>query len=196
MGKDAVLHDADRENGLPFRFYREGVRRLTLVNGMPREELERFVAIIATRSADEDLITLLWRAALPNVRYVTVDIGSAAYQSGTAQEQDEAESQSGLRTELDSLLAAIYSSTSDQKVDIRGLSISADDLLALKVLGTPGEDELSTVAPAMDRAIFGMNAALLEKLRAEASETDSQLTDRALDVLLDVLFSMQTAADT
>ena len=60
-----VYHDADRENGMPFRLYRDGVRAMSLKPGLTREELEAILDVLGKRAStgrdaeEEDLVTML-----------------------------------------------------------------------------------------------------------------------------------------
>ena len=70
---EAVWEDADREQGFPFRLYRDGVRELTLTREIEEQNLLALVAILGTRSlgqlAEEDLGTRLWRMRSEHIRY-------------------------------------------------------------------------------------------------------------------------------
>jgi len=76
---EVVYYDADREAGLPFRLYRDGVRMLSLDTGLTREEMEDFLELLARRPStgrdaeEEDLVTMLWRRSFDNIRYQAVE---------------------------------------------------------------------------------------------------------------------------
>jgi len=76
---EEVYHDADRENGMPFRLFRDGVRAMTLKPGLTRPELEAILDILAKRAStgreaeEEDLVTLLWKKSFENVTYAAVE---------------------------------------------------------------------------------------------------------------------------
>ncbi|MEW5849977.1 MAG: hypothetical protein AB2A00_14370 [Myxococcota bacterium] len=208
LGGEVVLQDGDRESGIPFRLYREGIRRLTLEAGMTPPEMHELVAILGapsrTSSFEEDLVTMLWKANLQHVKYVTVDISSAAYTTpgAAAQETQEQESDqdAAVRRELDALLGAIYQggrTPAGGEDAVRGLSISVDDLLALKALGNERQGELETLQHATSRDIVTVDEPRLEAIRKELSdESDAALTDRALDVMLNVLFRVKSGAES
>ena len=67
------------EDGKPprylFRMFCDGVRELTFLPGLEKDELRRLVDVMASdpRSTDDDLVTLLWRQELKKVRYYAVD---------------------------------------------------------------------------------------------------------------------------
>ncbi len=70
---EVVYQDADRENGFPFKLYRDGIRVLALRRGLTQAEISTLLDILGTRSfgalQEEDLATLLWRARLEHVEY-------------------------------------------------------------------------------------------------------------------------------
>ena len=74
-----VYHDADRENGMPFRLYRDGVRAMSLKPGLTREELEAILDILGKRAStgrdaeEEDLVTMLWKKSFENITYSAVE---------------------------------------------------------------------------------------------------------------------------
>jgi hypothetical protein len=73
---------------LPFLFYRDGIRRLTIAADMPHSEANTFVQILqeancATESQD-DLVTLLWQANLSHIRLEAVPLEQTIYLSSQA----------------------------------------------------------------------------------------------------------------
>jgi HEAT repeat protein len=70
---------------VPFLFYRDGVRRITLVEGAPQAEVEAFVRILRTVStgndAQDDFVTLLWQANLAHVQIEAVPLEQTIYLS-------------------------------------------------------------------------------------------------------------------
>jgi hypothetical protein len=74
----AVLYqDTDRERSLPFRLFRDGVRRLTFQPSVPWAELLTLLEILAVRSTslrlqEEDAVTLLRKAEFTGIRVEAV----------------------------------------------------------------------------------------------------------------------------
>jgi hypothetical protein len=70
---------------LPFLFYRDGVRRITLLSGAPRAEVESFVRILRAAAggsdAPDDIVTLLWQANLAHVRLEAVPLEQTIFLS-------------------------------------------------------------------------------------------------------------------
>lgn len=68
-----VYHDSDREAGLPFKLFRDGVRGIVFKPGLTAGEVERVLDILARRPSmgrqaeEEDVVTLLWKASLEHV---------------------------------------------------------------------------------------------------------------------------------
>ncbi len=75
---DSVYTDADRgTEGLPWLLYRDGLRTLTFNAGFEKGSLEAFLAILKRMRSispdDDDLVTLLWVANLPNFSYQHIE---------------------------------------------------------------------------------------------------------------------------
>lgn len=74
-----VYHDSDRENGLPFKLFRDGVRGLIFKPGIQLSEVEKVLDILARRPSmgrqaeEEDVVTLLWKASLEHVSAQVVE---------------------------------------------------------------------------------------------------------------------------
>ncbi len=78
-GEDDVYHDPDREAGLPFRLYRDGIRAVVFKPGLTREELDNLLDVLAKRAStgrdaeEEDVVTLLWKLSFEHVTYTAVE---------------------------------------------------------------------------------------------------------------------------
>jgi hypothetical protein len=74
----AVMHEPGKSDGLPWLFYKDGVRELTLLRGFEREELVTLLDILQrVRKAspeEDDLLTLLWEQEFVHLRYRYVDL--------------------------------------------------------------------------------------------------------------------------
>lgn len=76
---ETVYFDADREGGLPFRLYRDGIRLLSISAGLDRAEMEDFLELLSRRpttghdAEEEDLVTLMWRRSFTSISYQAVE---------------------------------------------------------------------------------------------------------------------------
>ena len=74
-----VYHDGDRENGMPFRLFRDGVRAVLFKPGLTSDELEQLLDILSKRAStgrnaeEEDLVTLLWKKSFEHITYTAVE---------------------------------------------------------------------------------------------------------------------------
>jgi len=84
-GTERVLKITDQ---IPFLFYRDGVRRLTLVADAPRAELDAFIRILRAvgsgSDSQDDFVTLLWQANLSHVEIEAVPLEQTIYLSTQA----------------------------------------------------------------------------------------------------------------
>ncbi|MBN2361651.1 MAG: hypothetical protein JXR83_19515 [Deltaproteobacteria bacterium] len=194
-----VFEDSDREYGIPFRMFREGVRRFTVEAGIEQPELNKLIELLAKpRSSgdlDEDLVSMLWREALPHVRYVTLDV--YALTSAADSEPEEERAQEELRQDLDKLLGAIYEGGMLNSEGVKAVNISADDLVALAALGDERERDTERIGQPTRRAIFNLNPEVIDALKQQvAADRDEALLDTTYDVLLGVLFRVRSARDS
>jgi len=67
-----------------FNMFCDGVRELTLLDGVDREELEGLVEVLASdlRTNDDDLVTMLWKRQFQHVRYYAADTFAAGMEMG------------------------------------------------------------------------------------------------------------------
>lgn len=79
-GEDVIRSGAD---DLPFLFYRDGIRRIRMLPGIPRGEIEAFFEALrqsgAGRDSQDDLVTLVWQANLTHMRLEAVPLEQTIY---------------------------------------------------------------------------------------------------------------------
>jgi len=95
----SVYHNAAREESLAFRFYGDGVRELTIKEGMEPSELRAFLDVLrrsSDASAQDDVVTLLWERDFRHIEYVYIPLEDLAEDGrGTAYEDDNDTTASG-----------------------------------------------------------------------------------------------------
>jgi len=74
----SVYHNAAREESLAFRFHADGVREITIKEGLEPQELRGFLDVLK-RSTDgpsgqDDVVTLLWERDFRHVEYVYIPL--------------------------------------------------------------------------------------------------------------------------
>lgn len=69
-----VYSNPDKDDNLALFFFKDGLRELTFLKGLYREEIEEFLKIIALdfdrEVVDDDVVTLLWERDFQNIKYV------------------------------------------------------------------------------------------------------------------------------
>jgi HEAT repeat protein len=74
----SVMHEANRSESLPWVFFKDGVRELTMMQGIEDDELVSLLGILKrVRNAapeEDDLLTLMWEQEFTRVKYRFVDI--------------------------------------------------------------------------------------------------------------------------
>ena len=199
--RDPVLINADRSEGLPFILYRNAFRRITFVQGMTRAELLELLAAVMTdfstyEAAGEDLLTTLWRLQLPHLRYFTIDALSVSVSSTGEKARIEREDVDRLQGDIDGLVARIYNQKEVDDADlVKGVSITQDDLEALKAIRAEGAaDDFDTLDVATQRVIAEIPQPELELLLGGLySEDHDSLIERLIDILFHLLFKEDTS---
>ena len=76
-GEEAYRAD-NRSDSLAFLFFKDGIRKITLLPGIEQDELTRFLGVIQRtrrgRGEGDDLLTILWEADLVHFKYQYVDL--------------------------------------------------------------------------------------------------------------------------
>ncbi len=91
---DDVYLNADREKGLPFRLFRDGVRGLVFKPGLESSELLQLLEVLSRRQStgrgaeEDDVVTMLWKLSLNSVSYEAVE-GFTHEIHGSADSDDE-----------------------------------------------------------------------------------------------------------
>ncbi|MFZ5468424.1 MAG: HEAT repeat domain-containing protein [Myxococcota bacterium] len=173
---------------LPYKFFREGVRKLVFRPGLSLDELVTFT-LIALSDPDrgtEELSAQLWRAALPNVEYIMVE---GFKMDGASEEEVQVEVDQvvnylhgRLRADSDDFLRFARVSTDDLDAQLDGVEqirgavisgVTADDALKAKLQKEIEEEESQRLFPKLISAVFqvvegGVNdPALLEEMFAQ-----------------------------
>ncbi len=90
LGGEPVVQPAGRSDGLqdpvqvlPFTFYRDGIRRIRVLQGVPRAQIHTLVQALTLVSsgpnAQDDLVTLLWQGNLSHILIETVPLEQTIY---------------------------------------------------------------------------------------------------------------------
>ena len=74
---EVVYLERERERSLSFKLFRDGVRRLFIREGVSWEELTKLLEILSIRFVgvrmdEDDVLTLLWKAAFDNIEVEAV----------------------------------------------------------------------------------------------------------------------------
>ncbi len=86
IGKDRLLFNEEpvyvapeKQGNLPFVLFRDGIQTMEFYNGIDQEELASFLVIlnqywVLTEEPEGDLVTALWDAQIPHIRYTVSDV--------------------------------------------------------------------------------------------------------------------------
>jgi HEAT repeat protein len=74
----SVYHNADRSESLAFRFYSDGVRGITIREGLEPDELRSFLEVLRRAidgpNGQDDVVTLLWERDFRHIEYVYIPL--------------------------------------------------------------------------------------------------------------------------
>jgi len=74
----SIYHNPSKKESLAFRFSKDGITEISFQDGLPPEELEDFLAVMAhameSGSLDDDLVTLLWEQEFSHISYAYLAI--------------------------------------------------------------------------------------------------------------------------
>ncbi|MCC7385991.1 MAG: hypothetical protein IT384_29350 [Deltaproteobacteria bacterium] len=203
FGRDAVHVNNDRQEGIPFILYRNAFRRITFVHGMGKEELLEFLASLSIDFGNyaysgEDLVSVLWRLQLPHLRYFTIDALSMTVEGGTEVGRKQVQEVERLQGEIDGLVAKLYSTkeVSDEDL-VKGVSITREDLEALKAIRAEGEEDLELLDVATARVIAAVGEEELGSFRELLLHEDHDvLVTRVIDTLLEILYREESSRES
>jgi hypothetical protein len=199
-GKDPVHINNNREEGLPFVLYRNAFRRITLVAGFERDEVTKLMRALVTDYsnfdyAGEDLVTTLWRLALPHLRYLTIDaLSSSVVGHRSVEERADIDRIQG---SIEDIVAAIYQTNATDEDIVAGVSITKEDLEALKDVRLESQEDLDLLDQETSRTIAMVAPEELRNVQAYlAADTRDALVRRLMDVLVRILFKEQSARES
>ncbi|MCK6550405.1 hypothetical protein L6R52_31500 [Myxococcota bacterium] len=188
---EIVLEEPNPDESIPFAFYRDGLRRLDLSQGIEEKELEVLVGATADgfshSGLGDDVVSYLWRHELEHVRYMVVDTtivdaapGEAASPSTEAYDLD---------AQIDGLLSSIYGRGSQDDVGPRTVRVDASDISAKQIAETlDGVDEMAPgFHPA--RVLIDPPPYAKELLAELELEDENAIARRAAEAGLDALGS-------
>lgn len=73
-----IYYNPEKEDNLALFFFKDGLREITFKKGLPQEELEEFLKVIALdfdmEAVDDDIVTLLWEKDFQNIQYLVEEV--------------------------------------------------------------------------------------------------------------------------
>lgn len=74
---ESVYHNSEKHDNLALMFFKDGLRELTIKQGVSPDEIEDFLKIISNDfdkdAVEDDIVTLLWERDFENINYVVED---------------------------------------------------------------------------------------------------------------------------
>ncbi len=155
---EQVYFNQDKEDNLALFFFKDGVREITFLKGLTKDEVIDFLKILSSdfdrEIIDDDVVTLLWEKDFEHVKYI-VD------ESFLIEDED-------------------YEASMIKQV--REKSATEDDILKAYRDGLTAEAEKTSVA------VASLNDSDLQALAREIEKEYRSKIDRAIAVLFEVLY--------
>lgn len=172
---EVIYENADPDESVARHFFRDGVREIVFHLGFDRREVVRFMDLYRralSREEPEDLVTLLWDAALPHVTYVAID------------EMLDAEDGDGLPEEF----GADMANSLDFELDLMEPEGEGPDSEAARQAAAAASEMQKKLRRAGDSRILEITPEEKALIAAEvAGEDHARLAHRVLDTLFEVL---------
>ncbi len=74
---EVVYHNECRDDNLALFFFKDGIREISFLHNIPKNEIEEFMRIISsdfeTQAVDDDIVTLLWEKDFQFINYMVDD---------------------------------------------------------------------------------------------------------------------------
>jgi len=74
---EIVFQEEEKQNSLPFFFFKDGMRELSFYDGLGKRELKNFLVLMKEESAlpleDSDIVSSLWAKDFAHIRYFAID---------------------------------------------------------------------------------------------------------------------------
>jgi hypothetical protein len=147
---EQIYFNSEKEDNLALFFFKDGLRELTFNKGLPPQELEEFLKIIALdfdrEMFDDDVVTLLWEKDFQNIRYLVdeaflVDLEEEDYEKKTEEKVKEKV------TDVDDLMKAYADGFAEEDVkEISVVPLTDKDLqMLVKELERDTSEKLGTL---------------------------------------------------
>lgn len=166
-----VYENINRMESLAFRMYVDGIREISLLPGLEKEEIIGFLEILGKESeqeADDDTVTLLWERNIRHIRYVVVE----DLQLQNNSEEIRSDSEPSLQVEEEQISEMVRQET----------AVPLDDQA-----GNGALQEMQTVV-IPDLKVFQLTDDEIERIKEEVhQEEESDLIQKLLIILFDIL---------
>jgi HEAT repeat protein len=191
---EEIYQSTEKEDNLALFFFKDGLRELTFMRGLSREELEIFLRILSLDFdrdvVDDDIVTLLWEKDFQNIQYVVdetvlVDVDEEDYETKAEEEVLEE------ATDEDDLLRAYMDGFKEvEQKSVSIMPITEDDLKYLsKELDKDSSSKINKLTTILFEVIYqsegkGESEELFRYLKESAKFSIKQ---GRLDELVDLL---------
>ncbi len=184
-----VFENPSVERNFVYKFYMDGIRRISLHAGITYDELNGFVDVLLTDWADpslfeDDAVTLLWSKGLPHVRYVVRD----SFRDDTAEDEQHAYTVEGVidRVRSGSDAEALAAQASESSAG--GPGGGGGGRRSRRAMGqiAPGIRLSDVDLERFEETPFAMDEAEFQTLRSVIHTTDRETLEKFIEILFKV----------
>lgn len=180
--KQVVYESEDRGESFAFKLYKDGVRQLSLYQGLDKRELIDFIDIIATNFEnpqyfDDDIVTLLWKHDFDKISYIVVETFG-----DDVSDEDRVEYESN----IDAIVNLVKSDRPPENA-VKAARISMDDVI---VFQKQKEEEVLEAPPFTPSTAANIFAVTEPEFQRIAAEIHSMENDTAIDELVEIVFEI------
>lgn len=147
----AILEESNIDDSIPFAYYRDGIRRIELTEGLSRTELLGILKatsqVLSRASSRSDIASLLWELNAEHLHYVVID--TTIITDSPQGSQGHAD---GPVTEIDGVLRTLYGSqdaADDERISVH---LDEQDLPAKRIADqlSPADDMAPGLYPSSE----------------------------------------------
>jgi HEAT repeat protein len=189
----SVFHETNRSESLPWVFYKDGVRELTFVQGVEKDEIVQLMEIVQrVRKAspeEDDLLTLLWEQEFSFLRYRFVDLAFDA----VASIEPSAQSAESRQLPLHEVRREVEEAPPEPEAKKRAGVVSMDDLDSTLYFLDEKEIEYLRTALAGDNHLDLHRDVLAIMLDIFEVQNDQKVREEVLGILESFMLHLLTS---
>ena len=197
---EVVYHNEDKDENLALFFFKDGVREVSFMKNIPRNEVEQFMKVLSsdfeTQAVDDDIVTMMWEKDFQYIKYVvddTVLLGDQSYEQSAA---DQVKERASNNEEILGAYDEALEQTEMPKTSI--IPLSDDDLnnIIKEIHNDPPDKTSAIMSILIEMFSFAEGKGEFEEIVKGIKNTLLYALNLAcMDVIIDCLVKIRNAMD-